>query len=222
MAASESPPAAPDPSPPRTPSPRRYGGDTWAGARALIHSDYEAMLRHFMAEERPSLARRIYWFLLPNFLGLAVYRLSHLTYTKGWRNLARTLYMFKVYATRMEISPQTVIGPGAIISHANGVTLDGHIGARCHIYGQCNTGRGFSVQDVGAGAGLPVIGDDVVLAYGCMVIGGIQIGDRARIGPGAIVSRDVPPGAMVLGPASRVVRDCVGSGSAVHHLKDVA
>lgn len=220
MATSDPSPAESAPLPP--PSLRHYGGETWAGTRALIRSDYDAMLRHFLVEDRPSLARRLYWFLLPNFFGLTLYRLCHLAYAKGWRNLARSLYMFKVYTTRMEISPQTVIGPGAIISHANGVTLDGHIGARCHIYGQCNTGRGFSMQDVGAGAGLPVIGDDVVLAYGCMVIGGIQVGDRARIGPGAIVSRDVPADAMVLGPASRTVRDCVGSGSAVHKLQDAA
>ncbi len=220
MADSDTPHAAPSPTPPA--DRRHHGGDTWAGTRSLIRSDYDAMLRHFVVEEHPSLARRLYWFLLPNFLGLALYRLSHLAYTRGWRNLARSLYMFKVYTTRMEISPQTVIGPAAIISHANGVTLDGHIGARCHIYGQCNTGRGFNTQDVGAGAGLPVIGDDVVLAYGCMVIGGVQIGDRARIGPGAIVSRDVPADAMVLGPTSRTVRDCVGAGSATHRLNDVA
>ena len=190
---------------PLTPLPT-YGGDTWAGTRALMAGDYRALMRHFGTEGDSSLLRRIYWALLPSYLGLALYRLSHWAHAAGWRNLARLIYLFKVYLTRMEIAPETVIGPEMVISHSIGVTLDGHIGARCHIFGQCNTGHSFTREDVGAGPGLPVVGNDVIIGYGAMVLGGVRVGDGARIGPGAVVTTDVPPGALVMWAMPRMMK----------------
>lgn len=181
-----------------------HGGGTWAGARALIASDWRALLEHLEVAQAPWF-KQLYWMLLPSFLGLVLYRLSHCAYSRQWRNLGRAIYLLKVYLTRMEISPQTVIGPGLVISHAIGVTLDGHIGARCLIFGQCNTGRSFGKRDVGAGSGLPWVGDDVTIGYGAMILGGIRVGDGARIGPGAVVTTDVPAGALVMWAMPRMV-----------------
>ena len=52
---------------------------------------------------------------------------------------------------------------------------------------------------------MPVVGNNVHLGAGATVIGPVRIGDGARIGPGAIVSRNVPAGATVFAPPARTI-----------------
>lgn len=51
-----------------------------------------------------------------------------------------------------------------------------------------------------------MIGDDVLVGARAIILPGIKIGSRAVIGAGAVVSRDVPDGAVVVGNPARVVR----------------
>ena len=73
---------------------------------------------------------------------------------------------------------------GIIVSH------NAKIGKNCRIYHQVTIGEGTG--------GAPSIGDDVLIGAGAKLIGGIQIGDRARIAPGVVVMCDVPADATVL------------------------
>lgn len=50
----------------------------------------------------------------------------------------------------------------------------------------------------------PVIGDDVTIGAGARVLGDVRIGNGAIIGANAVVTRDIPPGATVVG-ANRIV-----------------
>lgn len=54
--------------------------------------------------------------------------------------------------------------------------------------------------------GRTVIGNDVWIGHGAMVVSGVTVGDGACIGAGAVVSKDVPPYAIVAGNPARVVR----------------
>ncbi|CRD61381.1 CatB-related O-acetyltransferase [Stenotrophomonas indicatrix] len=54
--------------------------------------------------------------------------------------------------------------------------------------------------------GPTVIGNDVWIGYGAMVVSGVTVGNGACIGAGAVVSKDVPPYAVVAGNPARVVR----------------
>jgi serine O-acetyltransferase len=51
----------------------------------------------------------------------------------------------------------------------------------------------------------PTLGKGVQVGVGAVIIGSIRIGDGARIGPNAVVMSNVPPGATVFAPPSRVV-----------------
>ena len=64
---------------------------------------------------------------------------------------------------------------------------------------------GAYVDEV-AGHGDTVVGNDVWLGYGATVLPGVTIGDGAIIGAKAVVSRDVPPYAVVAGNPAEVRR----------------
>ncbi|WP_313504615.1 serine acetyltransferase [Kaistella carnis] len=52
----------------------------------------------------------------------------------------------------------------------------------------------------------PVIGNDVQLHANCCIIGGVQIGDRAIIGAGAVVVKDVPSDCFAVGNPARIIQ----------------
>lgn len=184
---------------------------TWAQMRALIRSDFDRIADHL---QQHSLAHRAYFFLLPGFQALFWYRLSRYLYLRGWRNAARLISLFSLYLTRAELPPTTSIGPSALIAHGTCVNAFGKIGARVTMNGSCGFGGGFGVNDIGGGPGYPVVGDDVVLAYGAQVMGSVRIGNGAHIGPGALVTFDVAEGALVLWHRPRVIAGGANAGAA--------
>lgn len=51
-----------------------------------------------------------------------------------------------------------------------------------------------------------VIGNDVFIGARCIILKGVTIGDRAVIGAGSVVSKDVPEDCVVAGNPARVVK----------------
>jgi len=69
--------------------------------------------------------------------------------------------------------------------------------------------RRMTHVEAGAGAGTvaPVrLRRGCYLGAGCLVLPGITVGERAVVAAGAVVTRDVPPGALVAGVPARVLR----------------
>ena len=56
------------------------------------------------------------------------------------------------------------------------------------------------------GDGRPVIGDNVYIGTGAVILGGITIGNNVRIGANAIVIDDVPDNAVVVSPKAKVIK----------------
>ena len=56
--------------------------------------------------------------------------------------------------------------------------------------------------------GKPVtIGSDVWIGGGAIILPGVQVGDRAVIGAGSVVTRDIPAGVLAAGNPCRVIRE---------------
>lgn len=66
--------------------------------------------------------------------------------------------------------------------------------------------RDAAARATGEEFGRPIrIGADVWIGGGAIILPGVTIGDGALIGAGAVVTRDVPPGATVVGNPARVL-----------------
>jgi serine O-acetyltransferase len=128
------------------------------------------------------------------------YYLSHYLYLKKIPFLPKLVE----FAIRMffhsSIPYQVDIGPGVSFGHRQGIMMGKRvkIGARCKIRHQ--------VTIAGGRGGGATIGDDVQIGAGAKIIGPVHIGNRARIGANAVVVKDVPDDATVVGIPARVVR----------------
>ena len=74
------------------------------------------------------------------------------------------------------------------------------IGCNCHIHQNVTIGGTSGKWEV------PVIGDNVMIGAGAVVLGPIHIGSNVDIGANAVVLKDVPDNAVVVGVPARVIR----------------
>lgn len=144
----------------------------------------------------------------PGFKYSATMRLCG--YLKRRRVLKYTIYPFLKllllryrYKYGIAIPEYTKIGPGFFINRFGNIMVNGDavIGANCNI----THGAMLGQMNRGPYEGSPVLGDDVLLAAGCKVIGHVKIGNRAAVGANAVVTKDVPDDAAVGGIPAKVI-----------------
>jgi putative colanic acid biosynthesis acetyltransferase WcaB len=105
----------------------------------------------------------------------------------------------------LELPPRLMAGPGLKIYHGQSLIVHGatKIGARCTLRQGVTIGNKTTRE--GRVTGSPVIGDDVEIGAGAMIIGEIKIGNRVSIGACTVVTKDVPDDTIVVGQAPRVM-----------------
>ena len=121
------------------------------------------------------------------------------------RRAAVLRHRFWSVVTGADVPLNSRLGGGLVLPHPNGVVIHpgATIGPNCMIFQQVT---------IGANRGrVPTVGGHVDIGAGAKLLGGVRIGDHARIGANAVVLCDVPEGstavgvpAIVLGP--RAVR----------------
>lgn len=79
-------------------------------------------------------------------------------------------------------------GPGFVIFHSSGVLIHGKVRGGSHVH----LAHEVTIDDNEAGE-CPVLGSNITIGAGAKVIGGVTVGDGARIGANAVVLRDVAP-----------------------------
>jgi serine O-acetyltransferase len=133
---------------------------------------------------------------------VALYRLSSRLLSAGHPTTAGAVATFAQVLTGAEIEPGAALGEGFVMQHSNGVVIasDVRTGRDCKLYQQVTLGTGW-----GSKPGVPILGDRVTIFAGAKVLGGVTIGDRARIGANAVVLDDVPADAVAVGIPARVV-----------------
>ena len=144
-----------------------------------------------------------------------MHRLSHFLFQRGWILFARLISNFCRFLTGIEIHPGATIGDGLFIDHGTGIVIGetAEIGKNVTLY------QGVTLGGTGKEKGKrhPTIGNNVVIATGAKVLGSFKVGDHAKIGAGAVVLKEVPPHATVVGIPGRVV---VLHGKRVHNQEE--
>ena len=64
----------------------------------------------------------------------------------------------------------------------------------------------FGIANLGALHDRPIIGNKVEIGAGAVIVGAIRVGDGAIVGANAVVTKDVPPGAVVGGVPARILK----------------
>lgn len=142
-------------------------------------------------------------FCYPGFHAVILHRIAHRMWKMRLYFGARFLSQFNRAVTGIEIHPGATIGRRFFIDHGMGIVIGEttEIGDDVTLYQGVTLG-GTSLEKKKRH---PTLGDRVVVGAGAKVLGALTVGDDARVGSGAVVVKDVPPGATVVGLAGRVL-----------------
>ena len=124
--------------------------------------------------------------------------------------LARIISQFSRFLTGIEIHPGAKIGKNLFIDHGMGVVIGetSEIGDNVTIYHMATLGGiapSINSNDQRNIKRHPTIEDDVVIGSGAQVLGPVTVGRCAKIGANAVITKDVPEKAVMVGiPAKNV------------------
>ena len=147
----------------------------------------------------------------PGFRALAVHRFGVWRMTVRPKLLRAPLsIMYRIAFRRcrnvygIELPYSATVGRNVVIEHQGGIVVHGCtvIGDGCTIRQNCT----FGIRDARDLDAAPVLGTDVDVGAGAVILGRVHIGDGSVIGANAVVITDVPAGALAVGVPARIVQ----------------
>lgn len=188
-----------------------------ASWRARLREDLDSAARRDPA----SRGRLELLLCYPGLHAVWVHRLAHRMWQQpGLQLPARLLSQATRWFTGVEIHPGATIGRRLFIDHAMGVVIGetAEVGDDVMLYHGVTLG-GRSMERVKRH---PTLEDGVTVGAGARILGPITIGRGAQIGANAVVVKDVPAGAVVVGVPGKIIAPQPGHSAAELELVDPA
>ena len=145
----------------------------------------------------------------PGFHALLMYRIGRERHRHG--SIARKLIGIAYHLAHrvvrnfygIELHSSAHLGRRVKIAHQGGIVIheNASIGDGCVIR-QCVTIGAASDETFDRA---PRLGCNISVGAGAVIMGRVTLGDNCRIGPNSVVMVNVPAGAMITAPASRLV-----------------
>lgn len=183
---------------------------TWKETRVRLAADRRRFLDHHRATGLPAPVCLLFE---PAWLCVWLHRIAHFLQRRGRGRLARLVAHAGLVLTGGDVAPGSDLGAGLLIPHPAAVSLCGRSGRNLTVMALAGLG-GEALdpdRDAGAGPGMPLLGDDVVIEPHAGVLGPVRIGSRVRIRSGCMVTSDVPDDAVVEGPRPRILKRTAAS-----------
>jgi serine O-acetyltransferase len=118
-------------------------------------------------------------------------------------NSFKYYYVFKIpLVNHMTIGMKTLGIKKTFFPHPIGIVIGKNVilGRDCTIYQNVTIGVGNNKKE-----DYPIIGNNVTIYAGAIVIGKVTVGDNAVIGAGCIVTKDVPENKIAVGSPMRII-----------------
>ena len=150
-------------------------------------------------------AKAVFFHKIANFFAIAKFHL-----------VARIISQFSRFLTGIEIHPKANIGKNLFIDHGMGVVIGetSEIGDNVTIYHMATLGGISPSINSNEQRNIkrhPTLKDNVVVGSGAQILGPVTVGKNAKIGANAVVTKDVPDNAVMVGIPAKNVGETSGS-----------
>ena len=150
-------------------------------------------------------AKAVFFHKIANFFAIAKFNL-----------IARIISQFSRFLTGIEIHPKANIGKNLFIDHGMGVVIGetSEIGDNVTIYHMATLGGISPSINSNEQRNIkrhPTLKDNVVVGSGAQILGPVTVGKNAKIGANAVVTKDVPENAVMVGIPAKNVGETPGS-----------
>ena len=177
---------------------------TWRQTVSRVKADYS---RFATVIERQQGYRPCALVLHPSFVCVFLYRISNHLYRRRHRYLARFFWHLNFMLTGADISEPADLGEGLVVLSPAGTAVMAKSGCNLTLMPMAGLGSELGRrEDIGAGPGIPVLGDGVLLEPHAGVLGPVHVGHRVRIAAVTCVTKDVPDGAIIAAPPAKIIR----------------
>jgi serine O-acetyltransferase len=121
--------------------------------------------------------------------------------------LARLLHRWTQASGGMDLPSTAQAGPGLLLVHGWGLVVnkDCKIGSNVTLFNGVVLGRKDTITSAGRETKYPVVENDVWIGPHAIIVG-VTIGEGATIGPGSVVTKDVPPHCVAVGNPARILK----------------
>ena len=146
----------------------------------------------------------------PGVKAVFFHRIANFFHLAKFHLVARIISQLSRFLTGIEIHPGAKIGRNLFIDHGMGVVIGetSEIGNNVTIYHMATLGGiapSINSNDQRQVKRHPTLSDCVVVGSGAQILGPVMIGANAKVGANAVVTKDVPENAVMVGiPAKNV------------------
>ena len=146
----------------------------------------------------------------PGVKAIFFHQIAHFFSIAKFDLIARIISQFSRFLTGIEIHPKAKIGKNLFIDHGMGVVIGetSEIGNNVTIYHMATLGGispSINSNDQRQVKRHPTLKDNVVVGSGAQVLGPIIVGENAKIGANAVVTKNIPENAVMVGIPARNV-----------------
>ena len=146
----------------------------------------------------------------PGVKAVFLYKIANFFSVAKFYLVARMISQFARFITGIEIHPAAKIGKNLFIDHGMGVVIGetSDIGDNVTIYHNATLGGispSINSNEQRHVKRHPTLKDNVVVGSGAQVLGPIEVGKNAKLGSNAVVTKDVPENAVMIGIPARNV-----------------